>query len=131
MTNKTLENLSKTANLIIKLNQNPIPNDCPLCGQLTNPNIGAELFLADSDQIVCFDCGGNFSPVLACLITFANIARDFQFIENPIIADYLTFAELSKITAQTENRFGEIWANESSFIKSPMNSYQDFGAEVA
>ncbi len=62
-------------NLIIKLNQNAMPNDCPLCGVETTPNIGAELFLAETESVVCFECASKHAPILACLITFADICR--------------------------------------------------------
>ena len=68
-------------NLSIKLNQNPAPNDCPLCGKETNPNIGAEIFLADTDEVVCFDCAEVHAPVLANLIAFADLSRIFQISE--------------------------------------------------
>ncbi len=119
-------------NLIIKLNTNPLQGDCPLCGELTNPNIGAEIFLADTDSIVCVGCAGKHAPVLACLITFNDLARQFQTLDNPTIADHLAFSELSKLTVRAEEIFGDKWADSQEIKTRSINSYQSFGvyAEV-
>ena len=121
--------MSSPATLIIKLNENPMPNDCPLCGEQTNPNIGAELFLAGTESIVCIDCGSKHAPLLACPITFADMSRWFQSNDNPVLADFLNFAELSNLTERAENRFGAKWEDESQFKRSPMNVYQSFGIQ--
>ncbi len=102
-------------NLIIKLNENPTPNDCPLCGNQTNPNIGAELFLADTERIVCFDCAERDAPVLACLITFADLSRGFQMKDKPLLGDFLRFAQLSKALDTAERMFGAKWTKMQTF----------------
>lgn len=114
-------------NLIIKLNDYPLGNECPLCGQLTNPNIGAELFTADTDEIVCLDCGMKHAPILSCLITFADFARALDIHGNPLLAELLCFAELSELLQKAEIAFGDKWEYKEGFTKSPMNTYQDFG----
>lgn len=96
-------------NLIIKLNDNPIPNDCPICGQQTNPNIGAEIFLENTDKVVCFDCAEQRTPILASLLTFADLARIFHV---------------------AEDSFGKKWEAKNNTKTSPMNFYQKFGVEV-
>ena len=106
--NQALENLNKSADLIIKLNDNPIPNLCPLCDRETNPNIGAEIFLAETDKIVCFDCAEIHSPILAGLITFGDLSRIFQI---------------------SENRFAEKWENAQSIKGNSLNKYQSFGIQ--
>jgi hypothetical protein len=100
---------------IIKLNENPTPNDCPLCGNQTNPNIGAELFLADTERIVCFDCAERDAPVLACLITFADLSRAFQMKDKPLLGDFLRFAQLSKALDTAERMFGAKWTKMQTF----------------
>jgi hypothetical protein len=69
-------------NLAIKLNSNITPEPCPLCGQATNPNIGAELTLADCDLVVCRDCGRKHAPALAALLELAWLALDFTLCER-------------------------------------------------
>ena len=98
----------KNPKLIIKLNDNPIPNLCPLCDTETNPNIGAELFLIDTDNVVCFDCAEQHAPVLAALVTFADLARLFQV---------------------SESNYGERWAMNQNIKQSRMNGYQSFGVQ--
>ena len=96
------------AEIIIKLNDNPNPNACPFCQVQTNPNIGAELFLAGTNMTVCFGCASKRAPILAGLIAFEN---------------------LSRIHLDNENRFGQKWENEKQIKGSSMNTYQDFGFE--
>lgn len=66
------------AKLAIKLNENPVAESCPLCGQETNPNIGAELMLADEDLVVCEDCGKLYAPVLQSLLKLGFFATDYH-----------------------------------------------------
>lgn len=88
--------------LVIRLNENPISNVCPLCDTETNPNIGAELFLADTEQIVCLECGSKHAPILAGLLTFADLSRLFQ---------------------TAEEMFGSTWEKKLDFKRIPMNSF--------
>lgn len=97
-----------TPALFIKLNDNPIPNLCPLCQTETNPNIGAEIFLENTDKVVCFDCAERHAPILAGLITFADLSRLFQ---------------------TAESNFGEKWEKSQSFKGNPLNTYQSFGVQ--
>ncbi len=69
-------------NLAIKMNSNPMPEPCPLCGGMTNPNIGAELMLADSELIVCHTCGREHAPALVALLTLGFIATDYHLCEQ-------------------------------------------------
>lgn len=123
--------MSGTANLIIKLNENPFPGDCPLCGGITNPKIGAELFLADTETIVCIECASKHSPILACLETFDDLARRFQLLENPTVADFLAFEKLSKLTQTAEEIFANQWKDGQNFSRNSMNTYQSFRTQKA
>ena len=96
--------------LVIKINDNPIPNLCPFCNTETNPNIGAEIFVAGTNNVVCLECAEKHAPILAGLITFAEVSRLFQ---------------------TAENAFGEKWEKAQSFKGQSMNAYQDFGFEQA
>ncbi len=69
-------------NLAIKMNSNINPDPCPLCGQAVNPNIGAELTLADNDLVVCRDCGREHAPALVALLTLGFIATDYSLCER-------------------------------------------------
>jgi hypothetical protein len=69
-------------NLAIKLNSNPNPEPCPLCGQETNPNIGAELTLAENELVVCRDCGLTHAPLLVSLLTLGFLATDYSLCER-------------------------------------------------
>ncbi len=122
---------NKPANLTIKLNQNPNPNDCPLCGIKTNPNIGAEVFLADTETVVCIDCGSKEAPILAALLTFGDYSRLFDESGEPIGKRLETYFELSKLFCQAERAFGDKWAEAHNFSRSPMNAYQSFGVQKA
>jgi hypothetical protein len=68
--------------LSIKLNQRIEADACPLCGETVNPNIGPELFLADSDLIVCRNCGRIHAPALFALLTLAFFATDYSLCER-------------------------------------------------
>lgn len=68
--------------LSIKLNTNPTSEPCPLCGNPTNPNIGAELALADCDLVVCHDCGRLHAPLLVGILDLSFSAREFAFAEK-------------------------------------------------
>lgn len=111
--------------IIIKTNNNPMPNNCPLCNRQTNPNIGAELFLENTDQIVCLGCATKQAPILACFIAFADYSRFLEDGKEIKIGDLLFLSELSGLFQKAEISFGEKWANEQEFVKSPMNTYQN------
>ena len=65
-------------NLAIKMNDSIAPRLCPLCGRVTNPNIGPELTLAGSMRVVCRDCGRDHAPALVALLELAWAAEDFS-----------------------------------------------------
>jgi hypothetical protein len=86
----------------IRINENPLPNECPLCTGKTNPNIGAELFLDGTDQIVCFDCGLLHSPLLAALVNMADGARFFVRYEDEFSEEW----ETRRLAAEKNNKGG-------------------------
>jgi hypothetical protein len=62
--------------LAIKLN-NAITNDpCAICGARTDPT-GIDLFLADTWELVCIECGRKHAPELAALLDLASAADSF------------------------------------------------------
>ena len=64
--------------LAIKMNDLIAAEPCPLCGQMTNPNIGPELTLACNMLVVCHDCGRDHAPALVALLELAWVAEDFS-----------------------------------------------------
>lgn len=48
----------------IKMNNCGANGQCPICGGRTEPKEGPELFLDESWQEVCWDCGRRFVPEL-------------------------------------------------------------------
>jgi hypothetical protein len=68
--------------LVIKINSSAVPNACPLCDKQTNPNLGCELFVDGTDQIVCFDCALLTEPLLASMVNMADAARFFARYEE-------------------------------------------------
>lgn len=62
--------------LAIKLN-NIITNDpCAICGARTDPN-GIDLFLADTWELVCMECGRKHAPELTAFLEMATAAESF------------------------------------------------------
>ena len=56
----------------IKLNRQVTRIDCAVCGTYIEPDIGPELFLSDSWQLVCRPCGRKEAPELASLLALAE-----------------------------------------------------------
>lgn len=54
--------------LAIKRNNTAANDPCPICGGRTDPDIGPELFMADSWAAVCWDCGRKHAPELVALL---------------------------------------------------------------
>ena len=54
--------------LAIKDNNCATNDPCALCGARTDPNVGPELFVADSWALVCWDCGRKHEPELVAML---------------------------------------------------------------
>lgn len=52
----------------IKHNNCASNDPCAICGQRTDPQVGPELMLADSRQLVCHDCGNRYDAELVRLL---------------------------------------------------------------
>jgi hypothetical protein len=76
-----MRNLTKPS-LVIKLNQNAIQTPCPLCGNPTNPNIGAELMIENTGDVVCRSCGYEQVPHLIAILNLGESARFFTNSED-------------------------------------------------
>lgn len=54
--------------LAIKLNNAATNDPCAICRQRTDPEVGPDLFLADSYALVCYDCGWKYAPELMAML---------------------------------------------------------------
>lgn len=54
--------------LAIKESSSVDSEPCVLCGQPTYPFAGPELFLAESWDLVCWECGERYAPMLTDLL---------------------------------------------------------------
>jgi len=58
------ERLAGPPQLAIYDNNCATNDPCAICGQRTDPEVGPELFLAGTWQLVCYDCGRHYAPEL-------------------------------------------------------------------
>lgn len=56
-------------NLAIKFYNCASDRPCAICGHLMEPLTGPELYLADTWEMVCWDCGRKYGPVLVDILT--------------------------------------------------------------
>jgi len=82
MIDRNFTDNNRSVNLAIKLNLDAESSPCPLCDKPTNPNIGAELTLAENFLVVCRDCGYIHAPVLVALLELSGAATNFFLVEN-------------------------------------------------
>ncbi|GEM_PF-2105588 len=63
--------------LAIKLNDEATEYECAVCGDERTSAVGPELFLADTWDLVCDECGRKHAPPLAALIDLAGAAEGY------------------------------------------------------
>ena len=61
--------------LVIQCSEDAAFETCALCGEAVEADEGPQLFVADSLEIVCQDCGRQNSPPLAALLDLAREAQ--------------------------------------------------------
>jgi hypothetical protein len=61
--------------LILRCQKTETSGACGLCQRALELPAGNQLFLADSDQPVCHDCGRQHAPDLAALVHLASAAE--------------------------------------------------------
>jgi len=61
--------------LVIQHHHDAANETCALCGQRTLVDEGPQLFVADSLDAVCRDCGRKHAPSLVALLDLARDAR--------------------------------------------------------
>ena len=70
----------------IKYNKRAANDPCAVCGVRTNPTVGAELFLVDSWDVVCWRCGERFAPELVVMLRAWHAADEaFPDDDVPVI----------------------------------------------
>lgn len=74
-----VEELEETdeVHLAIKLNDESYQYECALCGDERVSAKGPELFLADSWDVVCDECGRKYAPLLAAMIDLGAAAEGY------------------------------------------------------
>jgi hypothetical protein len=108
--------------LKIKVNTDPTAGPCPICGETTNPNIGAELFLDDDDLIVCRGCGIIYSPVLVDLLELGDSARSYISHEN----DFGSLSEAMDLPPHLAVISGGNGSEISTWAKPPGDRYSHY-----
>jgi hypothetical protein len=63
------------AELVIQLHPDSMQESCGLCGKCTFLAAGPQLFTADSQDVVCRDCGKKHAPSLVSLLDLAGTAQ--------------------------------------------------------
>lgn len=68
---------SEHVELAIKLNDQASNYECAVCGDERASAEGPELFLADTWDLVCDECGRKHAPLLTALIDLAAAAEGY------------------------------------------------------
>ncbi|MGH9900273.1 MAG: hypothetical protein ACRD68_00360 [Pyrinomonadaceae bacterium] len=63
--------------LAIKLNNSAGDYECALCGDERVSSAGPELYIADSSEMVCHECGREHAPLLVALIDLGGAAEGY------------------------------------------------------
>ena len=56
--------MRENVKLAIKENNCATNDPCAVCGNRTDPRCGPELFLAGTWELVCYQCGEKYDPIL-------------------------------------------------------------------
>ncbi len=67
------------ADLAIKFNNIHAPTECALCDNVIDPEVGYCLFLRDSMELVCSECGLTLTPELAAMLGIKSGEEDRAF----------------------------------------------------
>ena len=68
--------------LAIKLNDVSSEYECAVCGDERISAEGPELFLADTWDLVCDECGRKYAPLLAALIDLGGAAEGYVTVRD-------------------------------------------------
>ncbi len=61
----------------IMLNRRPAEARCAVCSKAVEADIGPQLYLAETRQLVCCECGDNEAPELTALLRLAASAQSY------------------------------------------------------
>ena len=75
---------SEQVELAIKLNPESSAYECALCEDARTSAQGPELFLADSWDLVCDECGRKYAPLLMALIDLGAAAEGYVTMRDMI-----------------------------------------------
>ena len=75
---------SDQVELAIKLNEESSAYECAVCGDARTSAQGAELFLADTWDLVCDECGRKYAPLLMALIDLGAAAEGYATVREAI-----------------------------------------------
>jgi hypothetical protein len=78
------ESIEKTygeASFSIRCNRVAVNDPCAVCGRRTDPEFGPELFLWDSWELVCHNCGAEHSPeLMECVQSYRGGIEFVEFL---------------------------------------------------
>src|ERR1700687_3273109 len=75
---------SARTDLAIKLNEESSAYECAVCGDARTSAQGPELFLADTWDLVCDECGRKYAPLLMALIDLGAAAEGYVAVQETI-----------------------------------------------
>jgi len=75
---------SDQIDLAIKLNPESSAYECAVCEDARTSAQGPELFLADSWDLVCDECGRKYAPLLMALIDLGAAAEGYVTVRDTI-----------------------------------------------
>jgi hypothetical protein len=70
--------------LAIKLNEESSAFECAVCGDARTSAQGPELFLADTWDLVCDECGRKYAPLLMAMIDLGAAAEGYVAVRETI-----------------------------------------------
>ena len=73
---------SEQVQLAIKLNDESSGYECAVCGDERTSAEGPELFLADTWDLVCDECGRKYAPLLMALIDLGGAAEGYVTVRD-------------------------------------------------
>ena len=74
---ETFEGDAQDIHLAIKINESSSEYVCAVCGDERISASGLELFLADTWDLVCAECGREHAPLLVALLDLGGAAEGF------------------------------------------------------
>lgn len=70
-------NMIAERRFVIRVNRKVEIAHCALCGNSPEPDVGPQLFTADSCEYACWDCGKDGALELVVLLELAKASQDY------------------------------------------------------